>query len=111
MNNFTLVGRLTADPVLKDLEGGKKVANIVVAVNRPFKNQDGIYETDFIPVSLWQGLAENLTQYCVKGTLVAVSGRVQMHTAYFQDKNLQMIEIIAEKVSFLMHPKKDEEAV
>lgn len=111
MNNFSLVGRLTADPVLKDLEGGKKVANVVIAVSRPFKNQDGVYETDFIPITLWQGVAESLSQYCIKGSQIAVSGRVQMKTLYFQDKQIQAIEIIAEKVSFLSHPRNLEEAV
>lgn len=111
MNNFSLVGRLTADPVLKDLEGGKKVSNITIAVQRPFKNHDGIYETDFIPITLWQGLAENLNQYCTKGSQIAVSGRVQMQVGYFQDKQIQSIEIIAEKISFLSSPKKEEEAI
>lgn len=111
MNNFSLVGRLTADPILKDLESGKRVSNVTVAVNRPFKNQDGVYETDFIPITLWQGVAESLSQYCVKGSQIAVSGRVQMKTLYFQEKQIQAIEIIAEKVSFLSHPKKEEEVV
>ena len=109
MNNITLIGRLTADPVLKNLEGGKKVSNINLAIQRPFKNHDGLYETDFIPITLWQGLAESLNQYCVKGTLIAVSGRVQMHSGFIQDTPIQSIQIIGERVSFLSSPKKDEE--
>lgn len=110
MNNFSLVGRLTADPVVKDLDGGKKVSNITVAVQRPFKNQDGLYETDFIPITLWQGLAESLSTYCVKGSQIAVSGRMQMKTTFLQDQQIQMIEVIAEKISFLSSPKSEEEA-
>lgn len=112
MNQIILVGRLTADPVLKELEGGKRVCNINVAVARPFKNHDGIYETDFIPVTLWQGLAENLNQYCVKGTLVAISGRVQMKSSYVNDVSIQSIEVIGERVNYLSSPKYalDEEA-
>lgn len=109
MNNFSLVGRLTADPVVKDLNGGKKVSNITVAVQRPFKNQDGLYETDFIPITLWQGLAESLSTYCVKGSQIAVSGRMQMKTTFLQDQQIQMVEVIAEKISFLSSPKSEEE--
>lgn len=109
MNNVSIVGRLTADPVLKDLEGGKKVTNITLAVSRPFKNHDGLYETDFIPITLWQGLAESLTQFCTKGTQIAVSGRLQMNSSYVGDKPIQTIELIAEKISFLSSSKKNEE--
>lgn len=109
MNNLSLVGRLTADPILKELDGGKKVSNITLAVQRPFKNYEGIYETDFIPITLWQGLAESLSTYCVKGSQIAVSGRMQMKSSFFHDKPIQTIEIIGEKVSFLSSPKNDEE--
>lgn len=109
MNNVSLVGRLTADPVLKDLESGKKVSNITLAISRPFKNHEGLYETDFFPITLWQGLAESVTQYCLKGSQISVSGRLQMNLSYLNDKPLQTIEIIAEKISFLSSAKKDEE--
>ncbi len=105
MNQITLIGRLTADPVLKELEGGKKVSNITLAVQRPFKNHDGQYETDFIPITLWQGLAESLSQYCIKGTLVVVTGRLQMKVNVIDEKNYHMIEIIGERVTYLSHPR------
>ena len=68
LNNVMLIGRLTHDPQLKVLEDGKKVLDIQLAVQRSFKNMDGLYETDFITVTLWQGLAENLNEYCEKGS-------------------------------------------
>ena len=95
LNNLMLVGRLTADPVIKD-----KVLSVVVAVNRQFKNEEGIYETDLIPVILWNGVAEQVSEYCKKGDLIGIRGRIE--------ENDGNIEIIAEKVTFLSSKPKEE---
>ena len=55
MNSVVLVGRLTFNPEVAKTENGKQVTHIVVAVNRNYKNADGIYETDFIKCTLWNG--------------------------------------------------------
>lgn len=105
MNQVILIGRLTADPVLRELEDGKKVSNITLAVTRPFKNHDGQYETDFIPITLWQGIAESLNQYCVKGTQVVVTGRMQMKVNVIDEKNYHNIELVGERVTYLSSPR------
>ena len=87
-NMAMLVGRLTENPTLED---GKET--ITLAVPRAYKNEDGIYETDFIPVRLWGAIAKNVCEYVKKGDLVEVKGRMQC-----QDNNLI---VVAEKVSFL----------
>ena len=61
LNQTVLVGRLVQDPEIKELENDKKVCNITLAVTRSYKNADGIYENDFIPITLWQGIAEQTT--------------------------------------------------
>ena len=101
LNQTVLVGRLVQDPEIKELENDKKVCNITLAVTRSYKNADGIYETDFIPVTLWQGIAEQTTNYCKKGDLVGVKGRLQVR----EDK----VEVVAEKVTFLSSRKENEE--
>ena len=101
LNQTVLVGRLVQDPEIKELENDKKVCNITLAVTRSYKNADGIYETDFIPVTLWQGIAENVKEYCKKGDLVGVRGRLQVR----EDK----VEVIGEKVTFLSSKAKEEE--
>ena len=53
MNNVMLMGRLTRDAELRETESGKKVTNITIATQRPYKNNEGIYETDFIDCTLW----------------------------------------------------------
>lgn len=101
LNQTVLVGRLVQDPEIKELENDKKVCNITLAVSRSYKNADGIYETDFIPVTLWQGIAEQTTNYCKKGNLVGVKGRLQVREG--------KVEVIGEKVTFLSSKAKEEE--
>lgn len=103
MNNVSmLIGRLVSDPQINKNENGRKVVNITLAVPRSFKNVDGIYETDFIPCILWAGIAETTVEYCRKGDLIAVRGRLQSTD--------NKIEIIAEKITFLANkPLKEEE--
>jgi single-strand DNA-binding protein len=93
LNQTVLVGRLTSEVELKELESGKKVANITLAVPRSFKNEQGEYETDFINCVLWEGIADNVVEYCRKGDLLGIKGRLQSN----EDK----LELIAEKVTFL----------
>ena len=101
LNQTVLVGRLVQDPEIKELENDKKVCNITLAVTRSYKNADGIYENDFIPITLWQGIAEHTTNYCKKGDLVGVKGRLQAR----EDK----VEVVGEKVTFLSSKAKEEE--
>lgn len=105
LNQIVLVGRLVKDPEIKELENGVKTSYITLAVPRNWKNADGIYETDFIPVRLYKGIAENATEYCHKGDLLGVKGRIQTK----QEESKNIIEIVAEKVTFLSSRKGTEE--
>lgn len=105
LNQIILVGRLVQDPEIKELENGVKTSYITLAVSRSYKNADGIYETDFIPVKLCRGIAENTAEYCRKGDLLGIKGRVQTK----QEENKNIIEIVAERVTFLSNRKETEE--
>lgn len=105
LNQILLVGRLVQDPEIKELENEVKTSYITLAVSRSWKNADGIYETDFIPVRLYKGIAENTTEYCKKGDVIGVKGRIQTK----QEENKNIIEIVAEKVTFLSNRKETEE--
>ena len=67
LNQIILIGRLTHDPESKILEDGRKASDITLAVQRTFKNMDGSYDTDFIKVTVWEGLATAIETYCKKG--------------------------------------------
>lgn len=100
LNQIILVGRLTKDPELISCDK-KKRSVIDLAVSRGFKNQDGIYETDFIRCVLWNGVATSATEYCRKGDLVGIKGRLQTRK-YEADEEIKYIsEVIAEKVTYI----------
>ncbi|HHX17085.1 MAG TPA: single-stranded DNA-binding protein [Mollicutes bacterium] len=105
LNQFVIVGRLVRDPELHETDNGKKVTNITVAVPRSYKNANGEYETDFIRCTLWAGVAQNTTEYCKKGDLLGVKGRVQTRNVEKDDKPTSVIEMVAEKITFLSNKK------
>ena len=111
-NQIVLIGRLVSDPEIKETKSGKKVSNITLAVNRSYKNHNGIYETDFIPVKLWNGIAQNIAEYCKKGDLVGVKGRVQSSIVSDDSKSIDenkknKLQIVAEKVTYLSSKVKE----
>ena len=102
INQIMLVGRLVKTPDLFITETGKKGYFITLAVGRPYKNQDGEYETDFIDCTLWTGVAENTAEYCKTGDIIGIRGRIQ--TRISEDENgfkQKIMEIVADKVTFL----------
>lgn len=101
MNNVVLVGRVVDDPKLVELDTGFKVSNFVLAVQRPFRNENNEYETDFIPVSTWMGLAELVCDYVGKGSILALKCRLSTRTIDVKDTKLKSIDVIAERVSFI----------
>lgn len=113
MNNVILVGRLTSDPVLEETTTGKKRTCINLAVPRSYRNSDGIYETDFIRIVLWNGMASNTKEYCHQGDMVGIKGRIQNRQYEIESENeikeeskiKYITEVIAEKVSFITSKK------
>lgn len=104
LNQIVLVGRLVQDPEIKELENGIKTSYITLAVPRSYKNADGIYETDFMPCKVGYPMCDTVKEYCKKGDLLGIKGRVQTK----QEENKNIIEIVAEKVTFLSNRKESE---
>jgi single-strand DNA-binding protein len=102
MNRVVLVGRLTIDPDLRYTPNGVPVATFSLAVNRPFSNQQGERETDFINCVVWRKPAENVANFLKKGSLAGVDGRIQTRNYEGQDgKRVYVTEVLAESVQFL----------
>lgn len=109
LNQVVLVGRLTSDLEAKELEDGKKVTNMTLAIPRSFKNADGEYETDFVECTLWNNIAENTAEYCKKGDIVGVKGRLQTNNYEKEDgSKVFKLDVVAEKVTFLSSRSKEE---
>ena len=110
LNQVVLVGRLTKNPEIIETESGKKMTYINIAVQRPFKNIDGLYDTDFISCVLWNNIAENTVEYTKVGDVIGVKGRIQTDRYEDEEGNMNYVtEIIAEKITFLGSSKAPEE--
>lgn len=110
MNNYTLIGRLVKDVEIKESENKKKFAYITIAVNRTYKNANDEYDTDFIDMIVWNELAERVAEYCHKGDLVGVNGRIETRIVEKEDHNEKVMGLVCDKVSFLQSKKTDEES-
>ena len=108
MNQVVMVGRLTKDPEVIETENGNKVSNIAIAVPRNFKNEEGVYETDFIEVTMWNGIAENAASYCHKGDIVGIKGRIQVDSYEKDGEKKTVQKVIAERLTFLSSKSKSE---
>lgn len=110
MNQVGLVGRLTKDPSSRTISEGRVHTTFIVAVSRNFKNQRGEIESDFVLCSTWGRPAVNVAKYCVKGSLVAISGRLQSrHYDKDDGTRVYVTEIAADQVRFLDRRKAQEE--
>lgn len=108
MNQAMLVGRLTKDPEVVESESGTKYSNLTIAVPRNFKNADGVYETDFIEVTLWNNVAQSTSEYCRKGDLIGVRGRIQVDSYEVEGEKRSSQKVIADRVTFLSTKEKAE---
>jgi len=102
INQVTLVGRLTRDPELRKTSEGLSVTTVTLAVSRQFRNQHGEIEADFVQCTLWKKSAENTAQYCRKGSVVGVTGR--LHSRHYENKEgkrVYVTEVVAEQIQFL----------
>jgi single-strand DNA-binding protein len=102
INQVTIVGRLTRDPEIKTTAEGTPVAHVTLAVNRQYRNQNGEIEADFISCTLWRKAAQNTAQYCRKGSVIGITGRIQTrHYDTQEGKRVYVTEVIADTVRFL----------
>lgn len=107
LNQIVMVGRLVKDIELKEGENGRKYANLSLAIPRSFKNAEGEYETDFVNCTAFDNIATNTAEYCRKGDIIGVKGRIQSSTIEENETKKYVLEIIAEKVTFLSDSKRE----
>lgn len=102
MNKVILVGNLTKDPELITTNAGVSMCRFTVAVQRRYATADGNRETDFIPVVVWRGQAENCYKYLKKGSRAGVSGSIQTRNYESQDGQKRYVtEVVADEVEFI----------
>ncbi|HHR6960644.1 single-stranded DNA-binding protein [Streptococcus pneumoniae] len=102
INNVVLVGRLTRDAELRYTQSNIAVATFTLAVNRPFKNEAGEREADFINCVIWRQLAENLANWAKKGSLIGVTGVIQTRSYDNQQgQRVYVTEVVASNFQLL----------
>ena len=102
INRVVIVGRLTADPELRYTPSGVASCKFRVAVNRPFKGQNGKQEADFINCHAWRKQAENLANFMKKGNLIGLEGRIQTGSYEGQDgKRVYTTDVVVDSIQFL----------
>lgn len=108
LNQVVLVGRLVKDIEVRTGENDVKYSFMTLAIPRSYKNHDGIYETDFIECVLWNNIASNTAEYCKKGDIVGIKGRLESRIKEENNINKTIIQVVAEKVTFLSSKKEEE---
>lgn len=101
-NKAILIGRLTADPELKQTNSGTYVVNFQIAVDRRFRGPDGERKTDFITIVCWQRTAEFVAKYFHKGDPIGIDGNIQ--TRNYEDKQgnkRTAFEVVADNAFFV----------
>ena len=102
MNRIIITGNITRDPETRTTQSGISQCNFTVAVQRSRKNENGVYDADFLPVVAWRQTADYVSRYLRKGSKVAVEGAIQTRSYDGQDGNKRYVtEIIADHVEGL----------
>lgn len=101
-NRAILIGRLTADPELKQTPNGISVCSYCVAVDRRFSGKDSERKADFINITSWRQQAEFVSRYFHKGDAIGLEGAIQ--TRNYEDKNgnkRTAVEVVTDNVFFV----------
>lgn len=101
INRVVLVGRITKDLDLKYSSTGTAILSFSIAVNRTFTNQQGEREADFPNIVCFKRQAENVANFCKRGSLVGIDGRLQTRTYDGQNGKVYVTEVVADSVQFL----------
>lgn len=101
LNSVIMMGRLTADPELRQTPQGVNVCSFTIAVERSFAKQGEERQTDFFDVVAWRSGADFVSRFFTKGQMIAVQGRMETRT--YDDKNgvrRKAYTIVAESLNF-----------
>jgi len=101
-NHIVLVGRLVADPELRQTQAGVPVTSFRIAVDRLRGRDGGEKQTDFFGVSIWRQRAERAAEFLQKGRLVLISGRCQIREYTDKENNRRTaVEVVADDFQML----------
>lgn len=109
MNTAFLIGRLTKDPELKKTNSDLSICDFTIAVDRPYQKGEDERKVDFINCTAFRGLADTLVKYMSKGSMIAVTGAIQVESYTASDgTQKKTTKVICDKVMFLSKQEKAE---
>lgn len=101
-NEVVIIGKLATKPVIRETQNGKKMSTIVVDVLRPYRNNLGIRDHDYISCILWQGMSAQVNECCDVGSFLGIKGRLQSKTFESNERQTTTVmEVKVEHVEFL----------
>ena len=103
-NKVQLIGHVGQEPEVKNLEGGKKVANITLATNESYTNNKGekVEQTEWHRITAWGKTAEIIEKYVTKGKEIAIEGKLTHRSYDDKDGNKRYItEVVAQELLML----------
>ena len=110
INRVVLVGRLTRDPELKRTNSGTSVCSFTVAVDNRTKGPDGNKTASFIPCTVFQNTADNMSKFLRKGSLVGIEGRLNQRSFTRNDgTKASVLEVLCDSVQFLEPKSQNQE--
>ena len=106
INNIVLVGRTTKMIELKQNKNGTNYVQFTLAVNRPYKDEQGQQQADFITCVAWNKTAETIANYVLKGTMIGIEGRLQVRS-YENEAGVRqyLSEVLVNRFTFLESKK------
>lgn len=105
MNRLNVVGRIVREVTMKDVGNGKVVMNNTIAIPKIVKKEGGP-EADFINFVAWGKRAELIEEYCSKGDLIGLDGKIQSRRYLNEKENtVYVVELLVESVHFLQNKK------
>lgn len=107
-NKAILIGRMTADPELKQTKSGIFTTTFCIAVDRRFKGQDGERNADFINIVAWRQTAEFVCKYFHKGDAIGIDGNIQVRS--YEDlhgNTLISVPVVADHIFFVGSKRED----
>lgn len=101
-NEIIIIGKLAEKPQLRETANGVKLATLILDVERPYRNNLGIKDHDYISCVVWKGLMQEVMDCCEAGDFLGVKGRLQSKTFETADHlSTTIMEVKVEHVEFL----------
>ena len=105
MNRLTVTGRLVRENELREVGDGRIVLNNAIAIPRSYKSENG-QDTDFLNIVAWGKRAELIEEYCNKGDLIGLDGRIQSRSYQNnEEQTVYTVEMLVDSVHFLQTKK------